>query len=211
MPQETEFNREMGIDVRHQTTSSLKPSEAVGVRANKSSLSTSDRASETGECDLFAVARDAVGEHSKVRPLGLFENRQKPFVPASWPQPFPSLCRGKGCDPTWWLALWFDTIGRSEFGLCLMLSPMTDQQTRLRIVERLLRDPSEFGLLQENLINNPGVPTQWVYLDHYIIASKVKHGLKVSEARQHMDDAISDYVDRFARVGDVLAPLWKHV
>jgi len=160
-----------------------------------------------GECDLFAVAREAVLAHPEIIPLGGYEHRLWPFVPAAWPHPLPPLCRGSGCEPSWWLAMWFDRVQKTGFGLSLLLSPMSDQPLRMKIVERLLRDPKEFGIQREHLINVPGIPKQWVFLAHRVIAPLAGHGLDSVTARQRMDQAISDFVPRFAKVGEAIAPL----
>ena len=159
------------------------------------------------ECDLFALARDAVLAHPGVIPLGGYQNRLWPFVPAAWPHPLPPLCRGSGCEPTWWLAMWFDKVQKTNFGLGLLLSPMSDQPLRMKIVERLLRDPAEFGIRREHLINVPGIPKQWVFLALRVIAPLSGHGLDSVTARQRVDAAIDEYVVRFAKVGEAIEPL----
>lgn len=159
------------------------------------------------ECDLFAVAKDAVLAHPGVIPLGGYQNRLWPFVPAAWPHPLPPLCRGSGCEPSWWLAIWFDKVQKTNFGLGLLLSPMSDQPLRMKIVERLLRDPDEFGIYREHLINVPGIPKQWVILAHHVIAPLSGHRLDSTTARRHMDKAIEDFVSRFAPVGEAISPL----
>jgi hypothetical protein len=159
------------------------------------------------ECDLFAVAKDAVLAHPDIIPLGSYEKRLWPFVPSAWPHPLPPLCRGSGCEPTWWLAMWFDRVQKTNFGLSLLLSPMSDQPLRMRIVERLLRDPAEFGIHREHLINVPGIPNQWVFLANRVIAPLSGHGLDSVTARQRMDTAIDDYVACFAKMGEAIEPL----
>ena len=77
----------------------------------------------------------------------------------------------------------------------------------MKIVERLLRDPAEFGIHREHLINVPGIPKQWVFLAHRVIAPLSGHGLDSVTARQRMDAAIDDYVARFSKVGEAIEPL----
>jgi len=158
------------------------------------------------ECDLFAVAKEAVLAHSDIIPLGGYENRLWPFVPAAWPHPLPPLCRGSGCESSWWLAMWFDKVQKTNFGLSLLLSPMSDQPLRMKIVERLLRDPDEFGILRGHMINVPGIPKQWVFLAHHVIAPLSGHRLDATTARRHMDTAIEEFVARFAPVGQAITP-----
>jgi hypothetical protein len=169
-----------------------------------------DRAEESvaiHECDLLEVAKDAVLGHSGVLPLGCFENRLWPFVPACWPHPLPPLCRGSGCEPSWWLALWFDKIQKTNFGLSLLLSPMSDQPLRMKIVERLMQDPDEFGIRRDRLINVPGIPKQWVFLAHEVISPLSGHGLDPVLARQRMDKVLADYLVRFEKVGEAITQL----
>lgn len=102
--------------------------------------------------------------------------------------------------------MWFDRVQKTGFCLSLLLSPMSDQPLRMKIVERLLRDPKEFGIRREHFINVPGIPKQWVFLAHRVIAPLSGHGLDSVTARQHMDEAINHFVARFAMVGDAIAP-----
>ncbi|GMV24160.1 MAG: hypothetical protein AMXMBFR58_01910 [Phycisphaerae bacterium] len=183
--------------------------------------STAHEADEVGipaepvaqECDLFAVARDAVLAHPSVIPLGEYPQVQGrpvlwPFVPASWPIPLPPLrMGGRESDRSFWLAMWLDRVRTDQFGLMLLLSPMSDQPLRMKLVERLLRDPAEFGMHREHLINVPGIPKQWVFLAKRVIAPLSGHGLDAVTARQRMDAAIDDYVARFAKVGEAIEPL----
>lgn len=165
------------------------------------------------ECDLFAVARDAVLSHPSVIPLGEYPQGQGrpvlwPFVPASWPIPLPPLrMGGRESDRSFWLAMWLDRVRTDQFGLMLLLSPMSDQPLRMKLVDRLLRDPAEFGIHREHLINVPGIPKQWVFLAHRVIAPLSGHGLDSVTARQRMDAAIDDYVARFFKVGEAIEPL----
>ena len=103
--------------------------------------------------------------------------------------------------------MWFDKVQKTNFGLGLLLSPMSDQPLRMKIVERLLRDPAEFGIHREHLINVPGIPKQWVFLAHRVIAPLSGHGLDSVTARQRMDAAIDDYVARFSKVGEAIEQL----
>jgi hypothetical protein len=177
--------------------------------------SPADEADEPGnlaepvaqECDLFAVAKDAVLAHPGIIPLGGYQNRLWPFVPATWPHPLPPLCRGSGCEPTWWLAMWFDKVQKTNFGLCLLLSPMSDQPLRMKLVERLLRDPAEFGIHREHLINVPSIPKQWVILANRVITPLSGHGLDSATARQRIDAAIDEYVSRFSQLANAIWPL----
>ncbi len=105
------------------------------------------------------------------------------------------------------LAMWFDKVQKTNFGLSLLLSPMSDQPLRMKIVERLLRDPAEFGIHREHIINVPGIPKQWVFLANRVIAPLSNHGLDSVSARQRMDAAIDEYVARFTRVGEAIEPL----
>jgi hypothetical protein len=165
------------------------------------------------ECDLFAAARDAVLAHPSVIPLGEYPQGQGqpvlwPFVPASWPIPLPPLrMGGRETDRSFWLAMWLDRVRTDQFGLMLLLSPMSDQPLRMKIVERLLRDPGEFGIHREHLINVPGIPKQWVFLANRVIAPLSGHGLDSVTARPRMDAAIDEYVARFAKVGEAIEPL----
>ena len=161
------------------------------------------------ECDLLVVAKDAVLGHSGVLPLGCYENRLWPFVPACWPHPLPSLCRGSGCEPSWWLAMWIEKFRETQCSLSLMLSPMSDQPLRMRIVERLTRNADEFGLRPKEFINIPGIPKQWVFLAWQTLGPLTGHGLTTEQARARMDVAISAFAERFAAVGDAIAPLWE--
>ncbi len=163
----------------------------------------------SNECDLLVVAKDAVLGHSGVLPLGCYENRLWPFVPACWPHPLPSLCRGSKCESSWWLALWIDKFRETECALSLLLTPMSDQPLRMRIVERLTRNPDEFGLRPKEFINLPGIPTQWVYLAWQTLGPLKDHGLSTEQARARMDVAIAAFTERFAAVGDAIAPLWE--
>jgi hypothetical protein len=177
--------------------------------------SPADEADEPGnlaepvaqECDLFAVAKDAVLAHPGIIPLGGYQNRLWPFVPATWPHPLPPLCRGSGCEPTWWLAMWFDKVQKTNFGLCLLLSPMSDQPLRMKLVERLLRDPAEFGIHREHLINVPSIPKQWVILANRVITPLSGHGLDSATARQRIDAAIDEYVSCFSQLANAIWPL----
>jgi hypothetical protein len=159
------------------------------------------------ECDLLVVAKDAVLGHHGVLPLGCYENRLWPFVPACWPHPLPSLCRGNRCQPSWWLALWIDKFGETECRLSLLLTPMSDQPLRMRIVERLTQRPGEFGLRPKEFINLPGVPTQWVFLAWQTLGPLKGHGLSTEQARARIDAAIAAFIERFAAVGDAIWPL----
>jgi hypothetical protein len=77
----------------------------------------------------------------------------------------------------------------------------------MKIVERLLRDPKEFGIQREHLINVPAIPKQWVFLAHRVLAPLAGHGLDSVTARQRMEQAINDFVARFAKVGEAITPL----
>ncbi len=103
--------------------------------------------------------------------------------------------------------MWFDKVQKTNFGLSFLLSPMSDQPLRMKIVERLLRDPDEFGILREHMINVPGIPKQWVFLAHHVIAPLSGHRLDATTARRHMDTAIEEFVARFAPVGQAITPL----
>lgn len=159
------------------------------------------------ECDLLELAKDAVIGHEAVIPLGCFEKRLWPFVPACWPHPLPPLCRGSRCEPSWWLAMWIDKFRETDCALLLLLTPMSDQPLRMRIVERLTRDQGEFGLRPTEFINKPGIPTQWVFLASRTISPLTGHGLTTDQARPLLDAAISDFVARFAGIGDAIKPL----
>ena len=167
----------------------------------------------TRECDLFAVAKEAILNHQGVIPLGEYQQRQGrpalwPFVPASWQMPLPPLRKGgRESERSWWLAMWLDSVRTTNFGLSLLLSPMSNQPLRMRIVDRLLRDPDEFGILREDLINVPGIPTQWVFLAHHVIAPLSGHGLDTVTARQRIEAAIDKYVARFDSIGKAIEPL----
>jgi hypothetical protein len=159
------------------------------------------------ECDLLAVAKDVVLGHSDVLPLGCWDDRLWPFVPSCWPEKLPPLCRGKGCEPSWWLAIWIDKFRETECAISLMIAPMTDQPLRMRVVERLTQDPNEFGIRAGDFINSPGSPTQWVFLAWQSLGLLKGHGLSRDEARERLRAAIDAFVVRFGAVGDAIGPL----
>ena len=103
--------------------------------------------------------------------------------------------------------MWFDRVQKTNFGLSFLLSPMSDQALRMKIVDRLLRDPREFGLLRQHFVNNPSNPRQWVFLAIKAIAPLAGHELDSANARKRIDAAIDEYVDRFALAAKTIWPL----
>jgi hypothetical protein len=162
------------------------------------------------EWDLLSFARDAVMEHTDVLPLGCRDGHLWPFVPLAWPYPLPPLSRGSNCEPTWWLMLCFEA-GEQGLVLSLQLTPISDQPLRMRIVERLLQLPSEFGLRRDALINSPGSPKQWVFLAQQRIALSQGSGLTATEAKRRLGAAIDEFVLRFRGIGAAIGPLLKFV
>lgn len=157
------------------------------------------------ESALWRVAVTATHAHPLVTALGSIKDGRWAFAPKSWPLPLPPLGRGQNRDR--WLAFWFEEVDKGTLSLWLMLGPMIDQPLRMRIVDRLTREPAEFGLRRSEFVNHPGVPTQWVFLAGKRILPLHNHGLCDAESRNTIDDAITELATRFARVGDALAPI----
>lgn len=195
---------ELRIDLEppHTAPQVTVPAPVVMVEAAASTESASG-----AECNLYDVAKEAVLGQNLVIPLGNYENRLMPFIPACWPYPLPPLCRGSGCEPSWWLAMWFDKFRDGSFVLALLVSPMLDQPLRMRIVDRLAGEGNGFGIKREELVNNPSIPKQWVFLALNRIAPLTGHGLSTEHARARMDAATAEFVKRFAGIGEAIAPL----
>jgi hypothetical protein len=164
-------------------------------------------ATQASECDLFEVAAHVVLEHPKILPLGCTRKRQWAFAPITWPNQLPALSTGTNSQPTWWLAMWLSDLWDDTFGIYLAVSPMSDQPLRMKVIDRLLRDPDEFGLRRKDLVNKPGIPKQWVFLAYNTICPIQGHGMSAPDAAAKLADAIDTYATRFAGIGEAIEPL----
>jgi hypothetical protein len=67
------------------------------------------------------------------------------FIPTSWQNLLPPLGKRKVVLPEQWLSIWF-RVGKKQCYCVIKVATATDAVLRRKVIERLVADPSEFGL-----------------------------------------------------------------
>lgn len=67
------------------------------------------------------------------------------YVPVAWDKLLPPLGKRTVVAPEQWMTIWF-RVGKKQCFDAVRIAPAADRDLRRSIIERLVRDPDEFGL-----------------------------------------------------------------